>query len=145
VRQDLAAASGPRLVVLVTDGEETCDGDPAAAIEELRAAGIDVRVDIVGFAIDELMVKEQFESWSRLGGGRYFDAADGDALRQAVRGSLGEGFEVLAGSEVVATGTVGGEAIELTPGRYRVRTTSGRDLGTVTVTAGETTEVRTGS
>jgi hypothetical protein len=145
VRQDLAAASGPRLVLLVTDGEETCDGDPAAAIEELRAAGIDVRVDIVGFAIDELMVKEQFERWSRLGGGRYFDAADGDALRQAVRGSLEEGFEVLAGSEVVATGTVGGEGIELTPGRYRVRTTSGRDLGTVSVTAGETTEVRTGS
>jgi Mg-chelatase subunit ChlD len=144
VRQDLAAASGPRLVVLVTDGEETCDGDPAAAIEELRAAGIEVRVDIVGFAIDEVMLKEEFERWARLGGGRYFDAADGDALRQAVRGSLQESYQVLSGTEVVATGTVGGDAVELAPGSYRVRVSSGRDLGTVTVTAGETTELRTG-
>ncbi|HUP23869.1 MAG TPA: VWA domain-containing protein [Thermoanaerobaculia bacterium] len=144
VRQDLAAASGPRLVVLVTDGEETCDGDPAAAIEELRAAGIEVRVDIVGFAIDELMLKEEFERWARLGGGRYFDAADGDALRQAVRGSLQESYQVLSGTEVVATGTVGGDAVEVAPGRYQVLMSSGRDLGTVTVTAGETTQLRTG-
>jgi hypothetical protein len=142
VRQDLAAATGPRLVVLVTDGEETCDGDPAQAIEELRAAGIDARIDIVGFAIGELMLQEEFERWARLGGGRYFDAADGDALRRAVRTALQEGFQVLSGSEVVATGTVGGDAVELAPGSYRVKTSSGRDLGAITVVAGQEAELR---
>lgn len=142
VRQDLAAAAGPLLVVLVTDGEETCDGDPAAAIEDLRAAGVDVRVNIVGFAIDELMLEEDFERWARLGGGRYFDAADGEALRQAVRSSLREGFEVLRSGALVATGTVGDAGVELAPGRYEVRTSSGTGLGSVTIAAGEVAELR---
>jgi len=144
VRQDLAGASGPRLVVLVTDGEETCDGDPAAAIRELAAGGVEVRVNIVGFAIDELMLKEEFESWARLGGGRYFDATDGAVLRRAVRGAIRETFEALADGEVVAGGTVGGDPVELPVGEYRVRTSAGEDLGTVAIVAGEETAVRVG-
>jgi len=63
-------------------------------------------------------------------------------LRQAVRGSVREGFEVLRAGAVVATGTVGDEVVELAPGRYEVRTSSGADLGAVTVAAGEVVEVR---
>ncbi|NJN52741.1 MAG: VWA domain-containing protein, partial [Gammaproteobacteria bacterium] len=74
VKEDLAGNTGPALVVLVTDGEETCDGDPQAAIEDLRAAGLDVRVNIVGFAIDEIGLKETFQSWAQAGNGAYFDA-----------------------------------------------------------------------
>lgn len=144
VQQDLAGASGPRLVVLVTDGEETCDGDPAAAIRELAAGGVDVRVNIVGFAIDELMLKEEFERWARLGGGRYLDAADGEGLRRAVRGAIRPSFEALSGGEVVAGGTVNGDPVELPVGEYRVRTSSGEELGTVTIRAGEETAVRLG-
>jgi hypothetical protein len=144
VRRDLAGASGSKLVVLVTDGEETCEGDPAAAIRELAAGGFDVRVNIVGFAIDELMLKEDFESWARLGGGRYLDAADGEGLRNAVRGAIRPSFEALAGGEVVASGAVDGDAVELPVGEYRVRTSSGEDLGTVTIAAGEETTVRHG-
>jgi hypothetical protein len=144
VARDLAGASGPRLVVLVTDGEETCDGDPAAAIRELAAGGVEVRVNIVGFAIDELMLKEEFEGWARLGGGRYFDATDGEGLRQAVRGAIRETFEAVSNGEVVAGGTVGGDAVELPVGEYRVRTSSGKDLGAVTIAADEETTVRLG-
>lgn len=46
VVQDLATVSGERIVVLITDGEETCDGDPAAVIEALQTSGIDARVNI---------------------------------------------------------------------------------------------------
>ena len=38
---DLKGVTGEKLIVLVTDGEETCGGDPAAAIANLRKAGID--------------------------------------------------------------------------------------------------------
>ena len=50
---DLKSVTGEKLIVLVTDGEETCGGDPAAAIERLRKAGIGTRVSIVGFALDD--------------------------------------------------------------------------------------------
>ncbi|MEM6794829.1 MAG: VWA domain-containing protein [Acidobacteriota bacterium] len=138
VQRDLQGASGSRLVILVTDGEETCGGDPSAVIEELRASGIEVRINIVGFAIDELMVKEEFERWARLGGGRYFDAADGEALKGAVRGALATTFEVLQGGQVVGAGSLDGDAIELAPGEYTVRV-DGREAGVAKVVARDET------
>jgi hypothetical protein len=80
VKQDLAGVKGPALVVLVTDGEETCDGDPHAAIKALRDAGLDVRVNIVGFAVDE--VAEGLYRRRHLGNGAYFDAQNGEQLQR---------------------------------------------------------------
>ncbi len=117
VASDLGSASGPHLIVLVTDGEETCDGDPAAAIEKLRGQGFDVRVNIVGFGIDERMLKDTFTEWARLGGGRYFDARNADELSESMRATTRVPYEVLdAEGKLVASGVVGGKAIELKPG-----------------------------
>jgi len=121
VPADLAGATGKLLVVLVTDGEETCGGDPKAAIESLRKAGLDVHVNIVGFAVDEVGLKETFQAWARAGNGSYFDAHDGAELSAAVRATLRSMFEVMEGGRVVASGVVDGESIEVPAGTYRVR------------------------
>jgi hypothetical protein len=138
VAEDLRGAQGPIVVVLVTDGEETCDGDPAAAIQALRGSGMDVRVNIVGFAIDEQQLRETFQAWSRLGNGRYVEANDGAELAEAMRASLALPFEVLSGEEVVGTGVVNGPELRLAPGTYRVRLlgSSPRELPPVTVEPG---------
>ncbi len=135
VSQDLAGISGPVTVVLLTDGEETCDGDPRAAIEALHKHGFDVRVNIVGFAINELELKEQFESWARIGNGRYIEAHDKQELREAMNRSLDTPFEVVAGDEIIATGVVNGDPIVLAAGTYRVRVlgSAARDLGEVKI------------
>ena len=133
VKDDLAGVEGPATVVLVTDGEETCDGDPDAAIAALQNAGFDVRVNIVGFAIDDLALKETFEAWARAGGGRYVEANDGAELAQAMRTSLERGFDVLDGERVVASGMVNGAPVQVVSGTYRVRLSGGRDLGEVTI------------
>lgn len=118
---DVAGRSGPLLIVLVTDGEETCDGDPAAVIRELAAGGTDVRVNIVGFAIDELMLQETFAEWAHLGNGRYFNASDGEQLTASLRESVEVPYSVLdADGRPVASGTVNGPAIALDAGRYRL-------------------------
>ena len=121
VKGDLSAAEGRKLVVLLTDGEETCDGDPAAAIEALQAAGIDVRINIVGFAIDDETLKAQFTEWAELGGGDYLDAADAEGLDAALEQSLRIPFVVRdQAGLVVVEGIVDGDAVQLTPGRYRL-------------------------
>ena len=125
VREDLAAATGPMLVVLLSDGEETCDDDPLAAIAELRGAGMDVRVNVIGFAIDEHQLREQFEAWARAGGGLYVEAQDRAELQRAMAVTVEVPFEVLRGDEVVATGVVNGEDVTLPPGPYRVRVLGG--------------------
>ncbi|HUG44390.1 MAG TPA: VWA domain-containing protein, partial [Acidobacteriota bacterium] len=121
VSSDLKDATGQRIVILVTDGEETCDGDPAAVIQSLVDQGIDVRVNIVGFAVDEAELKEEFQNWARLGRGRYFDADSAEELSKSLEEALHPSFSVIdAAGKVVATGTLGGEPVSVPGGSYSV-------------------------
>ncbi len=146
VAEDLAGIEGPAVVVLVTDGEETCGGDPAAAVEKLRGQGFDVRVNIVGFAIDDDELKSRFRYWADVGGGVYRDASSAADLGSSIRESLRAAFEVLtAAGEVVATGSVGGEALELPAGSYRIRVEGRDEELPVDVVADDLTTVDLGS
>ena len=51
--EDLRGFDGRKVVVLVTDGAESCGGDVRAAVEALTAEGLDVDVRIIGFALPE--------------------------------------------------------------------------------------------
>jgi hypothetical protein len=140
VAADLSEVDGPKIVVLVTDGEETCGGNPQRAIRELVNQGIDVRVNIVGFAVDDEGLKEQFEEWARIGGGRFFDAACADELGEAIAAALQPPFEVrdTAGA-VIGSGVVDGDAVRVPPGTYAVeiRSDPPRDFADVVVGNGE--------
>jgi hypothetical protein len=121
VANDLAGVEGPKIVVLVTDGEETCGGNPQRAIRDLVRQGIDVRVNIVGFAVAEDELKREFEEWARLGGGQYFDATGAEDLGAAIAAALQPPYEIRdeAGA-VVASGVVDGDAVQLPAGTYTV-------------------------
>jgi len=134
---DLAGAPGSHLIILLTDGEETCDGDPAAVIRSLRGGGLDVRVNIIGFAIDELMLRETFQQWAQLGGGQYIDARSAEDLAAGLASAIERPFQVEdAGGATVASGQVNGLAVELPPGDYRVKAAGGDALA-VSVKASE--------
>ena len=144
VADDLKGVRGERLVILLTDGEETCGGDPAAAIEELRKSGVAVRVNIVGFAIDDAKLAATFRHWSDAGGGLYFDARDAASLDEALMQSLRPAIELVDGTgQVVAQGLAGAEApLSAMPGSYTVRVKGRPGAGKpVTVKAKETTAV----
>lgn len=115
------AADNGALIVLVTDGEETCDGDPLAEIERLKAAGLEISLNIIGFAIDDQALAEQFTEWAKTGGGRYFAANDAEGLADSMAQALAVPFTVYdANGDVVAEGIVEGDAAEVEPGSYRV-------------------------
>ena len=121
VAEDLAGVEGPKVVVLVTDGEETCGGDPAAAIQRLIDLGIDVRVNIVGFAVDDAALQAQFQEWARLGNGQYIDAGNAEELAAAVAQAVRAPFRVLdASGTEIATGIVDGDPVTLPAGTYTV-------------------------
>ncbi|MBT2968392.1 MAG: VWA domain-containing protein [Candidatus Thiodiazotropha sp. (ex Ctena orbiculata)] len=123
VAEDLAGVTGERIVILITDGEETCGGDPVAAIEGLKAKGVDVRVNIVGFAIDDEELKSRFRYWADLGNGDYHDAAGADDLKRSMNHALQAPYDVLdTNGMVVASGTIGDNGVDLAPGEYRVET-----------------------
>ncbi|MEM7502196.1 MAG: hypothetical protein AAF417_09145 [Pseudomonadota bacterium] len=121
VKQDLRAVNGPALIVLVTDGEETCEGDPAAVIASLRESGMEVSLNIVGFAIDDQMLADNFAAWAEAGGGKYFVANNTETLAESVAEALATSFRVFDEHNAeVAAGRVDGEPVELKQGTYRV-------------------------
>lgn len=121
VASDLAAAKGRKIVVLVTDGEETCDGKPEEVIQELHDKGIDITLNIVGFAIDDDELENQFSEWAKTGGGQYFSATDQEDLNAAINTALQTPFTVYDSNGTrVASGRVGGKPVELDAGYYQV-------------------------
>lgn len=121
VRTDLAGATAQRVLVVLTDGEETCDGDAASEIAALRALGWDIRVNIVGFAIDDADLEQTFESWAAAGNGSYFSAVDAEGLADAMARAVATRFEVVdAEGNTVASGLTGGDPITLPTGDYTI-------------------------
>jgi hypothetical protein len=80
----LRSEEGTATVVLVSDGEETCDPDPCAATRELKKAGIPFVVHVIGFDVNNEQ-RAQLECIADAGGGRYFTAANAEDLEFAAR------------------------------------------------------------
>ena len=76
------------VVVLVTDGEETCGGDPCALGAMLEQAGKDVTVHVIGYREGNA---EYFRARciADATGGQYFSVSTEDQLIEALRKTLG--------------------------------------------------------
>ena len=68
------------VVYLISDGEETCDGDPVAAAAALFDAGVRTTVNTIGFAVDA-DTQAQLQAVAAAGGGTYYPAETGSILR----------------------------------------------------------------
>jgi hypothetical protein len=76
--------SGTKYVLLITDGTETCGGDPIKAIEDLYAAGLDVYVIGFGEPGDDGIDHDVLNDMAEAGGhGRNIETADEAAYYHA--------------------------------------------------------------
>lgn len=66
-------ASGKRTVVLVSDGEETCDADPCETAAALSGKGIDLKFDVIGLRVSG-QARNQLRCIADKGHGTYYDA-----------------------------------------------------------------------
>lgn len=66
-------------ILLVTDGLETCGGDPVAAAKALQRKGVHVVVDVVGLDVDAAKAR-RLRAVADVTGGRYVDARTTNAL-----------------------------------------------------------------
>ena len=79
-------------IVLVSDGKETCGGDPCAAAKALHESGAELRVHVVAFDVGA-REEQQLQCIAREGGGVYARAKDAAQLREAI-GEIGEAIVV---------------------------------------------------
>lgn len=67
------------IVILITDGIESCDGDPCAVSLKLQKEGIILKPFVIGIGLDEEF-KQSFECI-----GRYYDATNENRFREVLR------------------------------------------------------------
>ena len=79
---DFPADAKERVNVLVSDGKETCAGDPLVAAKALAGKGITVHT--VGFVVDTA-ARGQLQAIARATGGTYFDAPVGPELPDTLK------------------------------------------------------------
>ena len=81
--KDFAGKEGQNnVIVLLSDGEEDCGGDPCAAAMRIHNAGIHLQVNVIGLHV---LPKErkQLACVAEAGGGKYYDAANANELKLA--------------------------------------------------------------
>jgi hypothetical protein len=71
-------------VILVSDGEETCNADPCALGTELEKAGIDFTTHVIGFDLPEGKARAQLQCLAKNTGGRYVEARNAAELNKAL-------------------------------------------------------------
>ncbi len=75
---------GNRHIILVSDGEENCVPDPCKEVEAIAGSGITLRIDAVGFAVND-KARNQLSCIADLTDGSYYDAKDADQLDSTLR------------------------------------------------------------
>src|SRR5258708_21368911 len=81
--KDFAGKEGQNnIILLLSDGEEDCHGDPCAAAKTLRDSGIHLEINVIGLHVTPAE-REQLQCVANAGGGKYYDAADAKQLKVA--------------------------------------------------------------
>jgi Mg-chelatase subunit ChlD len=123
VAGDFGNLRGERAVVLVTDGIESCGGDPVEAARTLRR-GEQIPVHVIGFWLGSKGDADpaSLQAIADASGGRFLTARSAQELRDALAVTVGTAFRVFRGESLVADGALGDDrAILLPEGDYRVR------------------------
>ncbi|MDX1507964.1 MAG: VWA domain-containing protein, partial [Woeseiaceae bacterium] len=113
--------SDERAVVLVTDGIESCGGDPVQAARELREQGIVVH--LIGFGLGSVADEDwmSLQAVANASGGRYVTAGSAAELKNALVQTVATPYSIFKGSVEVATGSLGSvEPVYLPEGDYRI-------------------------
>lgn len=88
---DFRGIAGRKVLILISDGEDTCGGDPCRYIATLSLRGIKLKVDVVGVDLKRAMeAKRQLNCISQMSGGKYYDANTASELIKSVSASVNQ-------------------------------------------------------
>jgi Ca-activated chloride channel family protein len=73
--RDLSPLSGKKHVILISDGAETCGGNPCEYVRRLIAMGIKIKIDIVSMGLKrDKEARSQLNCVAAASGGKYYDS-----------------------------------------------------------------------
>ncbi len=80
-------------VILVSDGEETCNLDPCAVGAELEKSGVEFTAHVIGFHVNDRKHQAQLRCLAENTGGRYLNARNAVELGTAIEGAVSASTE----------------------------------------------------
>lgn len=86
--KDLESKEGKRLILLITDGIESCHKDPCAFAKKLSESKIQYFAEVVGFDIKEKSAMEQLTCIAKALHGNYYSANNAEDLFKAISQSI---------------------------------------------------------
>lgn len=97
-----------KTILLISDGEESCGMDPIQVVETLKAKGIQIVIQALGFAVDQ-KTRAQLTRLAEMTGGKYVDAQNAAELEKQLvlvaqaagirlKPGRGQGIDILAAS-----------------------------------------------
>ncbi len=119
--EDFQDIDGDKAIVLVTDGIESCGGDPVAEADRLRGEG--VAIHVIGFGMGSNADEDSasLEAIARAGDGHFFMAGSAEELKYALAGTVGTAFRIYDGIRLVGSSVLGADTPILLPeGQYLV-------------------------
>ena len=82
--QSLKKTGGQVTIILVSDGKESCEGDPCQMVAELKKKGIAFVLHVIGFDVGK-GERQQLECMAKAGGGMYLPASNAGQLKLAAK------------------------------------------------------------
>ncbi len=123
--RDFGTLESDRIIVLVSDGIESCGGDTVQAAYALREQGITAH--LIGFGLGNAADEDtaSLRAVASAAGGRYVTASSAEELQAALAETVATSFSVYQGESEVASGSLGSAGVMLLPeGDYRVQLNS---------------------
>ena len=120
--QDFGATDRERSIVLVTDGIESCNGNPVEVAAALASRGITTHV--IGFGMAQSADEDtaSLQTIAQAGGGQFVAANNASELKSALEDTVGTPYRVFQGEREVAKSRLGNtKPIFLSRGNYRLR------------------------
>ncbi len=112
-------SSGKRVLILISDGEETCAGDPCPVARRLAKSGVDLQFNAIGLAVNS-KARRQLQCIAKAGDGNYYDAGNTTDLEEAVRRITQRALRPFQTTGTPVKGTVDqAGAPQIGPGQYK--------------------------
>jgi len=132
---DLKHMPGEKLVVLVSDGIETCNTDPndplypPRILKSLQNKGVKVKVNVIGFDIGESETRAFLKSIADASDGMYLNAGNAKELDKSISKAISAKFDISdAKGNTVLKGTVGDKSLTVNEGIYTLKIHANPDI-----------------
>jgi hypothetical protein len=90
---DFAGAQGEKVIILISDGADTCNGHPCDFIQQLPKFGIKLKVDVVGLSIKQPGDKDQLNCIAEGSNGKYYDVHTAGDLIKSISKSVDKAIQ----------------------------------------------------